>query len=148
MMHIYTEKTREVANYSNVKRLGVDETAARRGHDYVSLFVDLDKKKTIFVTEGRGSKKVDAFARDLQQHQGKPEEIKELAYDRSPAFIKDVNEQLPEAEIVFDYFHLVKFINQEVDKVRRQEAATNPLLRSTRYIFLKNNETTPADKQK
>ena len=135
MMHIYTEKAREVADYSNVKLLGVDETAARRGHDYVSLFVDLDEKKTIFVTEGRGSETVGAFARDLQQHQGKPEEIKEVACDRSPAFIKGVNEQLPEAEIVFDHFHVVKIINQAVDKVRRQEAATIPLLRSTRYIL-------------
>ena len=81
VMHTYTEKAREVADYSNVKRLGVDETAARRGHDYVSLFVDLDEKKTIFVTEGRGSETVKAFARDLQQHQGKPEEIKEVACD-------------------------------------------------------------------
>jgi transposase len=138
VMHTYTEKAREAADYSDVKRLGVDETAARRGHDYVSLFVDLDEKKTIFVTEGRGSETVKAFARDLQQHQGKPEEIKEVACDMSPAFIKGINEQLPEAEIVFDHFHVVKIINQAVDKVRRQEAATNPLLRSTRYIFLKN----------
>lgn len=140
MMHTYTEKARETEDYSTVQRIGVDETAARRGHDYVSLFVDLDQKRTIFVTEGKGSETVEAFAQDLQQHQGKPEQIKEVACDMSPAFIKGVTEQLPEAYIVFDHFHVIKIINEAVDKVRKQEAATNPLLRSTRYIFLKNRQ--------
>jgi transposase len=63
---------------------------------------------------------------------------REVACDWSPAFIKGANEPLPEAEIVIDHFHVVKSINQAVDKARRQEATTNPLLRSTRYIFLKN----------
>lgn len=140
MMHTYTEKARETEDYSTVQRIGVDETAARRGHDYVSLFVDLDQKRTIFVTEGKGSETVEAFAQDLQQHQGQPEQIKEVACDMSPAFIKGVTEQLPEAYIVFDHFHVIKIINEAVDKVRKQEAATNPLLRSTRYIFLKNRQ--------
>lgn len=136
--YLYRESPGGVADYSTVKRLCVDETDAKRGYDYVSLFVDLNEMKAIFVTDHRGSETVGDFTRDLQQHQGKPEEIKEFACDMSPAFIKGINEQLPEAEIVFDHFHVVKIINQAVDNVRRQEAATNPLLRSTRYILLKN----------
>lgn len=138
IMHTYTDKCRELEDFSTVERIGVDETAARRGHDYVSLFVDLDEKKTIFATEGKGSETVEAFAKDLEEHKGQPEQIKEVSCDMSPAFIKGVRENLPEAQIVFDHFHVIKIINEAVDQVRREEARTNPLLKSSRYIFLKN----------
>lgn len=140
IMHIYTDLCRESEDFSEVKRIGVDETAARRGHDYVSLFVDLDQKKTIFVTEGKGSETVEAFAKDLEAHNGDPEQITEVSCDMSPAFIKGVTDYLPEAYIVFDHFHIMKIINEAVDKVRREEAKTNPLLKSHRYLFLKNRK--------
>ena len=147
IMHTYTDKCRELEDFSTVEKVGVDETAARRGHDYVSLFVDLDEKKTIFATEGKGSETVEAFVKDLKEHKGKPEQIKEVSCDMSPAFIKGVTENLPEAQIVFDHFHVIKIINEAVDQVRREEARTNPLLKSNRYIFLKNRENHTA-KQK
>jgi transposase len=147
IMHVYTDKCRETEDFSNVKRVGVDETAARRGHDYVSLFVDLDEKRTIFVTEGKGSETVEDFVADLKEHKGIPEQITEVSCDMSPAFIKGVTEQLPEAHIVFDHFHVIKIINEAVDKVRRAEALTNPLLKSSRYVFLKNREN-HTEKQK
>jgi transposase len=58
----------------------------------------------------------------------------------SPAFIKGVKENLPEAKITFDKFHILKLINEAVDEVRRTEATGNPLLKGTRYIFLKNEK--------
>ena len=56
----------------------------------------------------------------------------------SPAFIKGIKEYLPKAEITFDKFHILKIINEAVDKVRKQEVSTNKLLTGTRYIWLKN----------
>lgn len=147
IMHVYTDKCRESEDFSEVARVGVDETAARRGHDYVSLFVDLDQKKTIFVTEGKESETVEAFAKDLKAHNGSPEHITEVSCDMSPAFIKGVTDHLPKAYIVFDHFHIMKIINQAVDKVRKEEAQTNPLLKSSRYVFLKNRKNHTA-KQK
>jgi transposase len=147
IMHAYTDKCRAMEDFSKVERIGVDETAARRGHDYVSLFVDLDERKTIFVTEGKGSETVEAFANDLKAHKGIPEQITEVSCDMSPAFIKGVTDYLPEAYIVFDRFHIMKIINEAVDKVRRDEAQHNPLLKSSRYTFLKNRENHTA-KQK
>ncbi len=139
-MHIYTEECRESEDFSKVERIGVDETAAHWRHDYESLFVDLDKKKTIFVTEGKGSGTVDEFAKDLVAHNGKQEQITEVSCDMSPAYIKGVTDHLPESQIVFDRFHLMKVVNEAVDKVRKEEAKTNPILKSSRYIFLKNRE--------
>ena len=58
----------------------------------------------------------------------------------SPAFIKGVREELTEAEVTFDKFHIIKIINEAVDSVRREEAKTNPLLTGARYALLKNKK--------
>ena len=49
IMHAYRDACRELEDYSKVTSIGVDETAARRGHHHVTLFVDLNERKTIFL---------------------------------------------------------------------------------------------------
>ena len=121
----------------SVTRVAIDETAARRGHDYISLFVDIDQARVLFATEGRDAGTVAAFAEDLTAHRGAPEAIEEVCIDMSPAFVKGVADNLPEAAVTFDKFHAVKIINQAVDQVRRAEQKTKAgLLRGTRYIWL------------
>src|SRR5271155_3685794 len=65
----------------------------------------------------------------------------------SPAFIKGVADNLPEAAITFDKFHAVKIIKEAVDQVRRAEQKTQGLLRGTRYIWLRN-PTNLSERQK
>jgi transposase len=74
----------------------------------------------------------------LTSHKGKPENIEQASCDMSPAFIKGIEEQLPNAEITFDKFHIVKTLNEAVDKVRKSEQASNPILKNSRFVFLKN----------
>jgi len=138
MMRHYVEAARKEEDYSEVTRIGTDETSKCKGHDYVSLFVDLDEKKTIFVAEGKGSETVVAFTADLQAHGGKPENITDVSIDMSPAFIKGVEENLPNAEITFDKFHVMKIINKAVDTVRKAESKEQEILRGHKYLFLKN----------
>jgi transposase len=143
MLDIYTHAARFNDDYSGIEVVGIDETSIARGHKYISLFVDLHKKKTIFITTGKDSQTVADFSLDLIQHNGSPEQIKEVSCDMSPAFIKGVTAELANAKITFDKFHILKIINEAVDQVRRTEAMTNPLLKktlkNTRYIFLKND---------
>jgi transposase len=66
----------------------------------------------------------------------------------SPAFIKGIEENLPKAEITFDKFHILKIINEAVDKVRREESSRSNILKGTRYIWLKNyNNLTKKQKE-
>ncbi len=102
------------------------------------MFVDLEEKKTIFVTQGKGSETVVEFVEDLEKHKGSAQNIENISCDMSPAFIKGVEENLLKAKITFDKFHVIKIINEAVDEVRREEAKTNPLLKNSRYVFLKN----------
>jgi transposase len=138
MVHHYVDAARGRADASGVTRLAIDETAARRGQDYITLFVDIDQARVLFATEGNDADTVAAFADDLTEHGGDPETISEVCIDMSAAYIKGVGESLPEAEITFDKFHAVKIINDAVEKVRRAEQKSQSLLRGTRYIWLRN----------
>jgi len=136
----YVQEARKAEDFSEVTAVGMDETSEKKGHNYISLFVDLNKKRTIFVADGKDNKTVIAFKEDLEEHGGKAENITDVSCDMSKAFIKGVSEQLPNAQITFDKFHIIKVINEGVDAVRREEVKHNPLLKKKRYIFLKNDE--------
>jgi transposase len=134
----YTEACRGFSDYSNVRKIGIDETSARRGHDYVTLFVDMDEKKTLFVTEGKSSETIKEFVEDFHDHCGNIENIEQVSCDMSPAFIKGIEENLPNADITFDKFHVINVINKAIDEVRKEEVKLNPLLKGSKYVFLKN----------
>jgi len=144
MIRAYTNKARVEEDYSGVTVVGFDEKSVRKGHDYVSLFVDMEEKRTIFVTEGKDHKVIQAFVSDLVAHGGQPGNIEQVSCDMSPAFIKGVEENLPNASVVFDRFHVSKVINEAVDKVRKAEVGNNPILKGSKYIFLKNRENLTA----
>lgn len=144
VLHHYVDAARERADYSEVSQVGVDETSSKRGHNYVSLFVDLDGPRVLFATEGKDAATVERFKQDLIDHQGDPENVREVCCDMSPAFISGVKKQFPSAEITFDKFHIMKIINEAVDEVRRQEQKERPELAKTRYLWLKNPENLKA----
>ena len=116
ILHHWVEQARERADYAQVKRVAIDETAARRGHNYVSLFVDIDGKRVLFVTDGRDADTVAQFADDLEAHNGDASRVKEVCIDMSKAFIKGVAENLTEAQVTYDRFHVMKLINEAVDQ--------------------------------
>jgi transposase len=138
VMHHYVDEARERADHSDVTRVAFDETAARRGHNYVTLFVDLLRRRVLFVADGKDAATVAAFATDLAAHGGDPAAITEVGIDMSPAFIAGTAESLPNAAITFDKFHLVKLINEAVEKVRRTEQKSRTELKNSRYLWLKN----------
>ena len=141
VINAYVEMARANEDHSDVKRIGIDETSVRKGHDYVSFFFDLDKKKLLFGTEGKDNQTVKEFVADLKQHGGDPEQITDAAIDMSKAFIKGVKEQLPNAVTTFDRFHLIKLMNETMGKIRADEARQFPdMLKKTRFLFLKNPE--------
>jgi transposase len=129
-------------------KIGCDETSSRKGHNYVTVFADMDSGDVLFATEGRDSGTVEAFAEELPLHNAKPEQIKEVTMDMSPAFIRGVRDYLSEASVTFDKFHVIQALNKAQDEVRRMEQKKNPLLKSTRYVWLKNPENLTANQKK
>jgi transposase len=138
VIHHYVAQARARSSAATVTRVAIDETAARRGHDYITLFVDIDRARVLFATEGRDAETIEAFAADLAAHGGDPDAVSEVCIDMSPPFIKGIAENLPNAAVTFDKFHAVKIVNDAVDQVRRGEQKSESLLRGTRYIWLRN----------
>lgn len=140
LLERYITKALSNNDYRQLTSVGMDETSRRTGHDYITLFVDLFKKRTIFIDEGKDHETVKSFVEDIKAHNGKPDKIKDVSCDMSPAFIKGIKKYLPESEITFDKFHIMKIINKGVDEVRKEEAQDQEILKGNKYIFLKNEK--------
>ncbi len=140
----YVPRLRGGLDFSSVRRVGVDETSARKGQDYVSVFMDLDERRVLFATQDRDAKTVERFADDLTAHGADPEQVTEACTDMSPAFISGINEHLPKAEITFDRFHVMKKLSEAIDEVRRVEQREMPELKRSRYVWLKNRNNLTA----
>ena len=136
----YVDKARSEADFSGVKAIGVDETSRSKGHNYISVFMDLDRddRRVLFATEGKDAETVKRFRKDLEAHGGKAEQVQEACLDMSAAFIRGLTEEFPEAKLTFDNFHLVQLLTEAVDETRREEQRTHPELKGTRYVWLKN----------
>ena len=138
ILHRYVEQARALEDYSPVKRVGLDETACRRGHHYVTFAHDMDTRRLLFGCEGRDQTTVQAFAEDLTAHGGDPEAITDASIDMSKAYIAGVEKHLPNAAVTFDPFHIIQLANEALEEVRREEVRHQPLLKGSRWIWLKD----------
>ena len=122
-----------------LKAVGLDETASKRGHNYVTVFIDLDAKQkpVVFVTPGKGKATVAAFKAFLEQHGGKPGHIVEVVCDMSPAFLAAIGETFEQANVTVDWFHVVQLFTKAVDEVRKAEAKHNTMPKALRWAVLK-----------
>ncbi len=141
----YVDLGLEQADFSEVKRLAADETSKARGHDYITLVADSDERRVLFVTEGREAETIKAFAADFTAHGGDPEAVESISIDMSPAFIKGVTENLPNARITFDKFHVIAHASTAVDKTRRIEQKTDPSLKGLRWKLLRDRASLKPD---
>ena len=134
--HVAQARARE--DFSTVRRIGVDETSARRGQRYITLFHDADARRLLFATPGRSAASFAAFAQDLHAHGGTAEAISAVSMDMSQAFQAGAARHCPQAQVSFDPFHVVALASRALDQVRRAEARTEPDLRGSRWALLKD----------
>ncbi|WP_435106950.1 ISL3 family transposase, partial [Arhodomonas sp. AD133] len=138
ILHHYIDAARAQENFSEVAAVGIDETAARRGHHYISVFHDLEARRVLYACPGRDQHTVARFAEDLRAHGGEPEAVTAACIDMSKAYIAGVGKHLPVAAITFDRFHVIQLANVAVDEVRRGEVREQPILKHTRWVWLKD----------
>ena len=61
VLHHYVEKARSEQDYSDVEKVGIDETSSKRGHNYITTFVDMAQSKVLFATPGKDAGTLTAF---------------------------------------------------------------------------------------
>jgi transposase len=136
----YVDLAAEALDLSAVKALAIDETSCQRGHQYLTLAADADRRSVVFVAPGRGSDTLGILADHLRAHQAVPEQVESVSIDMSPAYIRGVTEHLPAARITFDKFHVIAQASAALDRVRRQEQRTDPALKGLRWSLLKDRD--------
>jgi len=131
-------------SWESVVWVGADEMNRRKGHNYLTVFVDLAAKRVLLAVEGKDAGTWERFAEALYQHNGHPKAITQVAIDMSPAYVKGVKENLGNAAIVFDKFHVVSQVVKAVEEVRRKEAGQDgqarEQLQQTCWLWRKNPE--------
>ena len=140
VLQYYVAEAKSKGDFSMVKSIRVDEKSRAKGHKYVPVFIDLDESRVIHVCEGKNASTIESFKDDIEQHNGSSENIDDFCCDTSPAFLSGIENGFTNASITFDKFHIMKLMNEAVDKVRPEEQSHNALLKKTRYIWLKNSE--------
>lgn len=130
-----------------VARIGLDETSSKKGHNYVTIFADSESRRVIHACEGKDSRTIENFTESLQEKGGCKENIEVVSMDMSPAFISGVMDNLPNAQIVFDKFHLVQALNKALDEVRIAERKGNDLLKGHKYTVLKKYDALSSKKK-
>ena len=126
---------------TGLKFLGVDEVARAKGHDYMTVIYDMKEGHLIGVETGRTADVFSGFLKRLPAET--TEKIEAVAMDMGPSYQKSVRECLPNADIVFDRFHVMKnyskaLSNQRRIEFRKANKAGKELLTGTHYLVLKN----------
>lgn len=129
-------------DYSNLRLLAVDEISIRRGHNYMTVVLDYDSGRVVWMGLGRRTETLEAFFAGMTQSQR--ESIEAVVMDMWAPYIKAVRDNLPYAKIVFDLFHAVFAYGILIDRIRASEArkasrADRRVYRGTRYLLLRND---------
>ena len=140
----YVDMALDQDDLSGLRHVAIDETSRARGQKYVTAVADTERRRLVFLAEGRKSGAVGEFADYLKQHRGHPDSIRRATIDMSAAFIKGVAEHLPNAELTHDKFHVLALASNAVDETRRLEQRLDASLKGLRWTLLKNRDSLTA----
>lgn len=104
---------------SKVQRIGFDETSRKKGHDYITCFIDLDTGELLYVVEGKSSETVVEFEKEAVAQGLDKEKVSDISIDMSPAFISGSEKVFPNAKITFDKFHVSQLVQKAFDSIRK-----------------------------
>lgn len=128
------------------RKLSVDETAYRKGHDYITVVTDQEQGVVLHVAENRETHSLGEFYELLSEAQKSG--IESVCMDMWPAYIRATRDALADADhrIAFDRFHVAQYLGKAVDQVRRQEhrrllGQGDARLKGSKYQWLRNRST-------
>jgi transposase len=129
-----------------VPRIGVDEKAAAKGQTYLTLVCNLDRGTVEHIADDRKQESLDGYFTGLTAKQRKG--IEAIAMDMWEPYAQSARTHVPEADIVFDRFHIMQHMNDAVNAVRKREhrallAEGDETLKGSRRWWLYGEENLP-----
>ncbi|UAM99102.1 ISL3 family transposase [Polaribacter litorisediminis] len=128
------------------KHLSLDEKSFRKGHQYISVLSSPLAGCVIDVVAGRDKQDAKALLERVITPENR-DFVETVSLDMWKAYLSSVEEILPKADIVHDRFHLIKYLNDAIDKVRRREVKHHEELKNSRFVLLKNKENLTDNQQ-
>lgn len=135
----------------DLRVLLIDEKAIRKRHGYVTLVMNGETGELLHMAEGKKKASLQAFLDKLNPEQ--KDGIVAVCIDRAGAYYEQVKEQLPDADIVFDKFHLIRNYLDVIDEVRRQEwrgakRQDRQIIKGQRYALFANVSKLTPDRKR
>lgn len=138
-------------DFSDVELIGMDEFALHKGHRYATVVVEPTRRRVLWVGRGRGRLDVRPFF-ELLGPQG-CERLRAVVMDMNSAYDLEVRAHCPNAEVVYDLFHVVaKYGREVIDRVRvdeanrlREDRRARAVVKSSRWLLLRNRERLSSD---
>ena len=132
-----------------IEYLGIDEFSLRKGHNYMTIFIDLQTGRIIHAVEGRSADAITPFLKIVSK---KAKKLKAIAMDMSKPYSSAVTEHLPHADIVFDRYHIMAMMNKAIETVRREQQRTldksdKQYLKGCRFLLLSNYSSLDTNRQ-
>ncbi|MGM1054207.1 MAG: ISL3 family transposase, partial [Pseudomonadota bacterium] len=126
-----------------LRRLMMDAFALHKGHRYATVVACADTQQVVWIGEGRSREAIRPFFAWLGEAR---EQIEAVAMDMNSAFDLEVKAQCPNAEVVYDRFHVVvKYRREVMDRVRvdqanqlRDDKAARQVIKGSRRLLLRN----------
>lgn len=146
MDRTYLEKTLPALDPSqlfNLNYIGVDEVARSKGNDYMTVIYNLESGSLIGVEKGRTMDVLSSFLKKLPNET--KQQIKAVAMDMGFSYQRAVEKELPNADIVFDRFHVMQNFsnairNQRRVEFRKADRTEKELIKGSLYLLLRNRE--------
>lgn len=137
----FLEKEFGATDYENLHILAVDEIAIQKGHRYMTVVLDYQTGRVVWLGRDRKADTLKSFFQGMSQEQ--KEALEAIAMDMWDPYIKAVREEVPHVKIVFDLFHVVHGFNLVIDRVRvaeskKAEKTEQEVYRGTKYLLLAN----------
>lgn len=129
--------------YEGLRRLAIDEIAVRKGHNYMTVVLDYDTGRVVWMGEGRQIETLDRFFENMPETVRNG--IRAVAIDMWEPYINSIRKWCLGADIVFDLFHVVKAFNKVIDDIRNEEFRKadqegRQLLKGSKYLLLRRPE--------
>jgi transposase len=139
----HLKKKYEEIEFDKLEFLSIDEFSIRKGHNYMTIFVDIRTGRIIHAIEGRSQSDIAPFLKELAC---KAKNLKAIAMDMSGSFSSAVRSILPKVDIVFDHFHVDALIHKALDEIRRQqqnalERNSKRIVKGKRFLLLRNYDS-------
>ena len=125
-------------DWQGVKYVGMDEIAKRKGHqNFVTVLGDIEKGELIEVIDSHQQDKIIEvlMEKELEVREG----VEQVSVDMWGGFPKVIEKVFPNAVIVTDRFHVMKAVNEELNKIRKQ-TRLNVKIKGEKWLLLKNKE--------